>query len=140
YLLIRPLREYALGRGGLVFCEHPIKVGTKTAYVDLLILLAGLKFHCEAEASCHRVCNDLLKANANRADGLLIVTANLSIANACRRQLRRCPDLPTSSVSDIAVCTLGAAIAKIASVFESQSVLSERGERPIGTSTKRGPE
>jgi len=108
-ILVRPLRQVAEECAATVCVEQLVRLGQGAiGYADLVIRKAGHTTLCEAEQSWRRVGNDLRKAIALGADLLLIATPDEPTAQACRRQLRRCPH--TDAKLRVIVCPLGAAL------------------------------
>ena len=91
---------------------------------------AGHTTVCEPEQSWRRVGNDLRKAIAVGADLLLIATPDAPTAQACRRQLRRCPR-PDAKLKVI-VCPLGAALEILRATLSA-----DRGPAAPGTPNPR---
>jgi hypothetical protein len=108
-ILVRRLRQVAEECGATVCVEQLVRLDHDAiGYADLVISKAGHITVCEPERFWRRVGNDLRKAIALRADLLLIATPDAPTAQACRRQLRRCPR-PDAKLKVI-VCPLGAAL------------------------------
>ena len=97
--------------GASVFQEYPAKTGKRTRFVDLFVLLHGVRVVCEAELSFARIPNDVAKAIALDADLLLIV---VSTSAACRKtQLQLKKTLTVLPGLTISILPLGVAIKRL---------------------------
>jgi len=107
-ILVGRLRQIAEECGATVSTERPVPIDGSVSYADLVIEKDGQVTVCEAEQTRHGVGNDRRKAVALGARLLLIATPDSLTAQACRRQLRRCP--PLDAKLKVIVCPLGAAL------------------------------
>ncbi len=107
--MVRRLRQVAEGCGATVGMECLVRLDQdRFGYTDMVIRKGGFLAVCEPEQSGRRAGKDLRKASAMGANLLLIATADARTAEACRRELRRHPQLDAKL--KVIVCPLGAAL------------------------------
>lgn len=97
--------------GASVFQEYPAKTGKRTRFVDLFVLLNGVRVVCEAELSFARILNDVAKAIALDADLLLIIVSTSAACRKTQKQLKKTVTaLPGFTIS---ILPLGVAIKRL---------------------------
>lgn len=109
-VMVAPL-VLALERlGYAVSVEQPVRPGQRPPCADMFLVVRGRRIVIEAEGSCARIKNDLIKARSLQADLLLIVVPHARLRLRVQTGLiqligRSHPDLLL-----VKVLTLGAAL------------------------------
>lgn len=114
-VLIRPLNECALDGGARTSLEYSVRVGTRTLFIDLVVIIGLYRIAVEAELTPKRVQNDIEKATAFGAHELWIVTPTTRSVKTILNSL------PAKSIEmtgpKVFVLTQGQAVHRIVNCF-----------------------
>ena len=87
--LAEALARTAILAGAEVFREHPVRIGQRTLFADLVVRYGGRVGLVEVERSSDRVAADVEKATALGARFLLVATPDRQTAAAVERAVAR---------------------------------------------------